>query len=595
MFLKLKRIYLRHGRIVWAAAVFLSSFILYAATAPHTIFTNDNPEFVTAAVTAGIPHPSGYPLYVILTWLASKIPIGTLAYRVNLFSAFCAAASLVIGYFIIDKIVRAREPENRQQGWLFAAMILPMAVTGIFWYQAIVAKTYPLNLFLTLAAVYLAVKCHDERRPRDFYLFALAAGLGLSNHPMFALPLPFISLLLVRRGVWTKKLFFVCGGLFLLGILPYAYIPIRSAMHPLLDSARVVDWPSFWRFITRAQYGDLGGGGLIDKTKFLSFFSLGAWDQFSWLLLFMPVGLVLILKSNKRWFCVLSAVLVFNPLGIIALRNLPFSYAEAAYNAPYYLPAYAAMFIFCIIGLWFCFHLFKKFTIPLIVVACMAGIIFFFQKNFSSNDLHAFKFIGDLSRATLLSLPKNAVFIVSIGNAAADTTAFSYTYERDVGRLRPDVAIVSLPYDIPQVDDQAVINAFSKKNISDRRAALYEYALKTYPGRPVYATFPYYACFKPNECRVPIITPYAYGLFGATEASLPLLAISTNDVDILRHDVFGEQVLADYYFQQADFLLGAHEPARAAAAVEQAIRESPMPGSQEFIDYQQLRTKLYKK
>ena len=596
MFLELKRIYLRHGRIVWAAAVFMSSFILYAATAPHTIFTNDNPEFVTAAATAGIPHPSGYPLYVILTWFVAKVPIGTLAYRVNLFSALCAAASLVMGYFIIDKIIRELEPENRQQGWLSAVMILPLAVTGIFWYQAIVAKTYSLNLFLTLFAVWLAVKCYDERRPRDFCLFALVAGLGLSNHPMFALSLPFIALLLVRRGVWTKKLFFACGGLFLLGILPYAYIPIRSAMHPLLDSARVVDWPSFWRFVTRAQYGDLGGGDLVNKIKFLSFFALGAWDQFSWLLLFALVGLVVVLKSNKRWFCVLSAVLVFNPLGIIDLRNLPFSYAEAAVNAPYYLPSYAAMFIFCIIGLWFCFHLFKKFTTPLIVVVCMAGIIVFFQTNFSSNDLRAFKFIDNLSRETLLSLPKNAVFIVSVGNAAADTIAFSYTYQRYVGRLRPDVAIVSLPYDIPQVDDQAVIAAFSKKNVSDRRAALYAYALKTYPGRPIYATFPYYPCAAQRAtCSVPTVTPYAYGLSGAIEASLPLLAISTNDVNILRHDVFGQQVLADYYYQQADFLLGAHEPARAANAVEQAISESPISGSQEFVDYQQLRSRLNEK
>jgi hypothetical protein len=63
----------------------------------------------------------------------------------------------------------------------------------------------------------------------------------------------------------------------------------------------------------------------------------------------------------------------------------------------------------------------------------------------------------------------------------------------------------------------------------------------------------------------------------------------------LRQDVFGQQVLADYYYQQADFFLGAREPARAAIAVEQAIRESPVSGSQEFVDYQQLRSKLNEK
>ena len=71
-----------------AAALAGIVFAVYAAGACHTIYVGDSGDLVTAVYVLGIPHPTGYPLYVLLGKLWSVlIPVGTVAWRMSLFSA----------------------------------------------------------------------------------------------------------------------------------------------------------------------------------------------------------------------------------------------------------------------------------------------------------------------------------------------------------------------------------------------------------------------------------------------------------------------------------------------------------------------------
>src|SRR5436309_41716 len=77
-----------------AAALAGIVFAVYAAGACPTIYVGDSGDLVTAVHVLGIPHPTGYPLYVLLGKLWSVlIPVGTVAWRMSLFSAVCAAAA----------------------------------------------------------------------------------------------------------------------------------------------------------------------------------------------------------------------------------------------------------------------------------------------------------------------------------------------------------------------------------------------------------------------------------------------------------------------------------------------------------------------
>ena len=72
-----------------------AALAVYVATlAPGLTFEHngaDGGDLITAAHTLGVPHPSGYPTYTLLAWLASQLPVGTIAYRANLLSAVCAS------------------------------------------------------------------------------------------------------------------------------------------------------------------------------------------------------------------------------------------------------------------------------------------------------------------------------------------------------------------------------------------------------------------------------------------------------------------------------------------------------------------------
>ena len=78
-----------------ATALGLGSFGLYLATLATTVLFADGGEFQFAPYILGIVHPTGYPLFLLLGWAWSHLlPIGEVAYRMNLFSAWWATRTL---------------------------------------------------------------------------------------------------------------------------------------------------------------------------------------------------------------------------------------------------------------------------------------------------------------------------------------------------------------------------------------------------------------------------------------------------------------------------------------------------------------------
>src|SRR5689334_20638264 len=74
-----------------AAVTALTAFILYLRTLAPSVLVGDSGEFQFTGAILGVPHPTGYPLYTLLNKLFSFLPVGDVAYRVNLGSAVYAA------------------------------------------------------------------------------------------------------------------------------------------------------------------------------------------------------------------------------------------------------------------------------------------------------------------------------------------------------------------------------------------------------------------------------------------------------------------------------------------------------------------------
>ena len=85
------------GRIKVVLTPGAVSLCVYIATMfPGLAAIGDTPKFQFVGAVLGIPHSPGYPLYVLLSWVFSKIPIATIAFRANLMSAVFGSAAVAL-------------------------------------------------------------------------------------------------------------------------------------------------------------------------------------------------------------------------------------------------------------------------------------------------------------------------------------------------------------------------------------------------------------------------------------------------------------------------------------------------------------------
>jgi 4-amino-4-deoxy-L-arabinose transferase-like glycosyltransferase len=139
--------------------------------APDILY-GDSAEFQTLAYTLGVAHPTGYWVYLFIARVFGFLPIGTMAWRINLLSAV-AAAGTVAGVFLLGCYVTKRR---------IAAVLgsLTLLLSYTFWAQAVIAEVYTVGT-LWWVLIMLAL-WHWGQRPseRQGWLFAAAALSGLS-------------------------------------------------------------------------------------------------------------------------------------------------------------------------------------------------------------------------------------------------------------------------------------------------------------------------------------------------------------------------------------------------------------------------------
>ncbi|MFB0545768.1 MAG: protein O-mannosyl-transferase family, partial [Anaerolineae bacterium] len=72
-----------------AGGFFLASLALYLKTLGPSVLEGDSALFQYAPYTLAVTYPTGYPIYLLLGKLwVTLVPLGSIAYRMNLLSAF---------------------------------------------------------------------------------------------------------------------------------------------------------------------------------------------------------------------------------------------------------------------------------------------------------------------------------------------------------------------------------------------------------------------------------------------------------------------------------------------------------------------------
>jgi hypothetical protein len=134
----------------YAPALFILSPLLlilpiYLLTMGRVVGRADVFEFQVVAYQLGIAHPTGYPLFLLLGKLFTFLPLGSVAWRVNLSAVVYAAITAVLLAYLGWRLYGRYRPA------LLAAVAL--ALTPTFWSQAIEAEVYTLHtLFVTACA-----------------------------------------------------------------------------------------------------------------------------------------------------------------------------------------------------------------------------------------------------------------------------------------------------------------------------------------------------------------------------------------------------------------------------------------------------------
>ena len=195
---------------------FTLSLALYIRTLAPGLLYGDSGEFQTLAYLLGHTHPTGYPIYLVLAKMATFLPLGDVAYRVNLFSALMGGLT-VAGVYLAGRLL----VKYRLVAFIGAAAL---AVSPTYWSQAVIAEVYAAGATFLILIVLVLLWWNRDENPWALFLAGLLGGLSLGVHMSVTLLAPAVVLFMLwhwRRGkkMWMAALLGAATGALLTVLL----------------------------------------------------------------------------------------------------------------------------------------------------------------------------------------------------------------------------------------------------------------------------------------------------------------------------------------------------------------------------------------
>ncbi len=401
-------------------------FAVYAAGACRTAFVGDSGDLLTAIAVLGIPHPSGYPLYVLLAKLWSAVFFFLpLPWSVSLFSAACAAAAAAVLY-------RAAR-QSGAGGFASAGAAWLLAFGPSYWAEANIQRVYALNaLFLALALLF-ALRWRRDRRDRDLLAAAFVCGFGASNHLEMGVAGIAIGIFVLATDWKILKRWRLVGGCVLaglVGLLPYVYLPLRARAHPLLDWGHPVTPANFVKVVLRSDFwGRAWIQGPADLVPILADYGRSLLTESAWIGAALALFAVLVAR-RKRWPVLLPLLIMLANAATMALHG---SRSDLFIWHRYYIPSYIAL---ALLAAWGWQTLSERVRPRLAALALLPPLVLAVS-GWRANDRSRFAIGEDYSRTLLSTLPPGSHLI-----ASDDNVLFILMYLNLGEGLRPDVDVI---------------------------------------------------------------------------------------------------------------------------------------------------------
>jgi tetratricopeptide (TPR) repeat protein len=378
---------LKYLKLLFGVITGIAVLIVYQFTLAPTVLQIDTGELATVQAILGIAHPTGYPLFSIMGYLWTFIPIGgSTIHKLNILASVWCAGGIVFFIYSIknilanidvfvspnkqiksvtsnkkkkDKMVRV-ETEMLKTPFtipefviyfsaIFSALILAFSKT--FWMQSTSVEVYSLHiffmgliLFLLTVAFVNSVKLNNHKY---WFWFAGSLALGFSNHMTTLLLLPATAYLYFLAFGFSKnsilRIVKMLAIFFPLLILFYSYLPIRASQNPILNWGNTIDVERILRHISGKQYQVWLFSSFDSAKKQLLFFFNNLPSELTINLILSIIGLFLSYFKARRFF-------VFTLILLISTIFYSINYDIVDIDT-YFLLAYFALSMFAAFGI----------------------------------------------------------------------------------------------------------------------------------------------------------------------------------------------------------------------------------------------------
>jgi hypothetical protein len=456
----------------YAVLTGLLIFLFYLITIAPGIIQIDSGELTAVQATAGIAHPTGYPLFTIIGYLFSKIPFPfTTAFQLNLLAALWC--SIGVGLFvytsklILDNINRfstvkktvkkgkkSKQKENIkiQSGYSIPELLKYIASIGgglflglsrTYWFQSTSVEVYSMHIFLISLIILVLLKAYLYKGETKTFsvknpwiMLAVVLALGFSNHMTTLLILPGIAYLYFSRERLNtpsiKQILLMLLVFFPLLIIIYSYLPIRASQNPAINWGNPVDFERIMRHISGKQYQVWLFSSAEAAKKQLAYFINNLPIEYTFSLIMSIIGLFVSFTRARKF----SIFLLITFISTVAYSiNYDINDIDS-----YFLLAYITLAYFSVFGIIKIYDIIKpekyKITaVSLLVIVLLAAEFFINYKDTDQSDTYTFE---DYTKAVLSDTDKNSIVFSYLWDYFVSP---SYYYQY-VENFRKDVAVI---------------------------------------------------------------------------------------------------------------------------------------------------------
>ena len=461
---------------------FVLPFAMYMVTLAPSVTFFDSGEFLTATASLGSAHSPGYPLFLMYAKLFTWLPLGNIAFRINVATAVSSSLACLAVYVLTTTLLKKESLLGDERFNLVAvkcaglAAAFSFAVTPRLWLQSNHDKPYPLLAFISAVIFYLLLKWQDQYRegsehPSYVYVCTFLAGLAMGVHQTIVLLLPAWFLMIVLtdwRMITRVKELVLATAFALMGFSIHLYLPLRALSNPLLnwgDSKTVSQF--LWHFL---RHGYPSEPPVRDAA--LLWAQIGAFNvprEFTWLgAVLTLLGLVYLWKRNKTVVVAYVASIAVFLLVIVGYFNTQkeMIFLTEEFFTPLYLQT-AVMVgtgLFALLG-----YATRTAKLPEHIGAPVYGVVAALfltlpsalcAVNYFENDQHNNYIAFDYASNSLRSLPQNGIMFTW-----GDSGAFPLWYLQGIERMREDVDLPHTPHLVFNWYLDSMPRLFKKSNL----------------------------------------------------------------------------------------------------------------------------------